>query len=250
MNLRLQLGLIVAVVVIAVAGCTALGFWQLRRAAGKELLQARIDAASRLEAIPIEAVDQRRVEAFEHRRVRLEGRWLADRVVYLDNRPSAGRSGFYVLMPLHLDRPVAGDVIVNRGWLPRDAVDQSRIAAYRTDPGTVVVTGVVIAEEPRWLELGGAGSRRLGSIWQNFDYDAYAQASGSAPLRLVVRQDPGVDDGLDRNWPERSGSLQGQIDRHHGYAVQWFAIAATFAALGLYRLVRGLRPKTRGRATT
>ena len=242
--------------VVAIAGTSALGFWQLRRASGKEALQGEIEASAR--AVPFApTVDAlRRPASLLHRHLLLRGRWLPDGVVYLDNRPQAGRAGFYVLMPLHIDEPVRVDVIVNRGWLPRDFNDRTRIAPYRTPSDAVTISGVAQADEPHLLELGPQADRRLGGIWQNFAFDAYAHASGHEPLHLIVRQDREaasmaphaadleVDaavhaaDGLDRDWPDRGGVLQGQIDRHHGYAFQWFALAATLMALMAYQLIR------------
>ena len=236
---------------LAIAGTTALGFWQLRRAAGKEVLQREIEESARATPIVPGADAFSHPESLIHKHLRLRGHWLSDRVVYLDNRPQAGRAGFYVLMPLRIEEPVRADVIVNRGWLPRDFDDRTRIAPYRTPGGVVTITGVALAEEPRLLELGAPPDRRLGGIWQNFDFDAYARASGGGPLRIIVRQDrsiassspaPAVDapddaDGLERDWPDRGGTLQTQIDRHHGYAFQWFVLAATLAALLVYQLI-------------
>ncbi len=197
-----------------------------------------------------------RPDTLLHQHLRLRGRWLLDHVVYLDNRPQAGRAGFYVLMALHIEEPTPIDVIVNRGWLPRDANDRTRIAPYRTPSDVVTISGVSLAEEPRLLELAAEPDRRLGGIWQNFDFDDYARVSGHQTLRLVVRQDATaaskpasmaatavgdateVADGLDRQWPDRGGVLQAQIDRHHGYAFQWFALAATLMALLIYSFIR------------
>ncbi len=229
---------------------SALGFWQLRRAAAKEVLQQEIDVAARAIPVAPDAQALRDPAGLVHRHLRLQGRWLPDRAVYLDNRPRAGQAGFYVLMPLRVDEPIVGDVIVNRGWTPRNMNDRTRISPFRTPVDTVTVTGVALAEEPRLLELAQPVDRRLGGVWQNFDFDAYAKASGEAPLNFVLRQDEdaGVDaapssstDGLLRDWPDRGGVLQSQIDRHHGYAFQWFALAATLAALLLYQVFRVFR---------
>jgi cytochrome oxidase assembly protein ShyY1 len=147
-------------------------------------------------------------------------------------------------MALRLDQPAPLEVIVDRGWLPRDPNERSRIAAYRTPDQVVEITGVALEDEPRLLELAAPGERRLGAIWQNFDFGAYARAAGRDPVRLIVRQDLDVasaDDGLSRDWPDRGGALQGQIDRHHGYAFQWFALAATFTAFLLFGSIRSFR---------
>ncbi len=228
---------------------SALGFWQLRRAAAKEDLQQRIEAAANAAPSSPTADELGRPASLVYRHVRLEGRWLPDRVVYLDNRPHAGQAGFFVLMALRIDAPVAAEVIVNRGWTPRNGADRSRIARYATPGGDVRVSGLVLAEEPKLLELAATPGKQLGGIWQNFDSAAYVRASGRAALPIVLRQDAtreatkaGVeDDGLARDWPDRAGVLQGQIDRHHGYAFQWFALTATLAALLVLQIVRRIR---------
>lgn len=229
-------------IVAAIAATCALGAWQLRRAAGKEALQQRFEAAAHAPPVEPDAAALREPRLLVDRHVRFAGRWRPDGVVYLDNRPLAGVSGFEVLMPLAIDGPRPVDVIVDRGWVPRDPHDRQRIASYRTPDGPVAVDGVALADAPRLLELGKPAERRLGGIWQNFDFDAYARASGSLPLRLVVRQDAGgLADGLTREGADRGGALQAQIDRHHGYAFQWFGLAAALAAFLVYRIARVIR---------
>lgn len=244
MNTRQRLGIALVAGIVAIAATSALGFWQLRRAEGKQALQREIEASARAVPLAPSADTLRQPATLLHRHLLLRGRWLPEGVVYLDNRPQAGRAGFYVLMPLRIEEPVSVDVIINRGWSPRDASDRTRIAPYRTPQDTITIVGVALAEEPRLLELGAQPDRKLGGIWQNFDFDAYARASGHEPLRVIVRQDHAVDDaapfrdGLDRDWPDRGGVLQAQIDRHHGYAFQWFALAATLTALLIFQLIR------------
>ncbi len=224
---------------------SALGFWQLRRAAAKETLQQQIDAAARARPELPTAQALGDPASLVHRHLRLQGRWLPDRVVYLDNRPQAGQAGFYVLMALHVEQPVTADIIVNRGWTPRNMQDRASIEPYRTSEGPVDITGVALADEPRLMDLAKPVDRSLKGIWQNFNFDAYAESSGRAALPIVVRQDlDGVapsSDGLSRQWPDRGSTLQAQIDRHHGYAFQWFALAATLAALLFYQIFRVIR---------
>ena len=239
-----RIGIAVVAGAFGIWATGALGFWQLRRASGKESLQTQIEAAAR--AAPVEP-DREALSApasLVHRHLRFRGRWVPDAVVYLDNRPWAGQAGFYVLMPLAIDGPFATEVIVNRGWTPRNLQDRARIGAYATPDGTVDVTGVTLPEEPRLMELQQTAEKSLKTIWQNFDYDAYERVSGRRPLPLVLRQDGGDQagrDGLARDWPDRGGALQSQIDRHHGYAFQWFALCATLVALLGYHIIRTLR---------
>ena len=104
-----------------------LGWWQLDRAAQKLALQASL--AQRAELPPLDAqslaLDEQGLAAQVHRRVLVQGRWLAERSIHLDNRQMNGRPGFFVLGALRL---AGGDaVLVQRGWVPRDAQDRNRL---------------------------------------------------------------------------------------------------------------------------
>ena len=171
----------------------------------------------------------------------MRGTWRADQVVYLDNRPNEGRVGLYVLMPLQL---AGGTVVmVNRGWLPRDPLARAHIEPYQTPAGEVAVKGIAIALEPSFLNLGHHVAGRTGEIWQNFAFDEYRAASGLAPVPIIVREDQAGKDGLLRNWPDRDSTIEGQIERHHGYAFQWYAMAVALAALTLFYGIRNARRK-------
>jgi len=121
---------IVLVAALAAAALTArLGLWQLDRAAQKNQLQAALDSQLALPPLPPAelARDAAGAAAQQHRAVVVEGQWLAALTVYLDNRQMNGRPGFYAITPLRLDDGSA--VLVQRGWLPRDANERTRIAA-------------------------------------------------------------------------------------------------------------------------
>ncbi len=115
--------------VIAVAVTARMGLWQLDRAAQKTALQALIDERTRRPELPASAlarsVDD--AQAQHHRAVRLQGQWLLERTVFLDNRQMDGRPGFIVVTPLKLAG--ANDaVLVQRGWVPRDRTRSCRVA--------------------------------------------------------------------------------------------------------------------------
>lgn len=214
-----------------------LGLWQLDRAAQKLALQ---EALTHQRALPALAADDlpRRVDdaqRLQHRLVRLHGRWLAARTVYLDNRPLNGRAGFYAVTPLLL--PDGSAVLVQRGWLPRDMSDRTRIAAPPAPAGEVAVIGRIIPQLSQAYELGAAAS---GAIRQNLDIVAFAREA-DLPLRpLAVVQDDGDSppaDGLLRQWPQPAVD----VHKHYGYAVQWFALCAL--TLGLYVWFQHIRPR-------
>jgi surfeit locus 1 family protein len=75
-----------------------------------------------------------------HRPVQLQGRWLPQHSVYLDNRQMNGKPGFYVMTPLALDGSDTV-VVVQRGWVQRNFVDRERLPPVETPAGVVQVSG-------------------------------------------------------------------------------------------------------------
>ncbi|MFX5660500.1 SURF1 family protein, partial [Acinetobacter baumannii] len=84
-------------------------------------------------------------DAVLYRPVLLRGTFDVAHTVLLDNRPhmtnGVSRAGFEVLIPFVLEGAGGRAVLVNRGWLPRDPVDRTRIAPYTTPAGEVQVEG-------------------------------------------------------------------------------------------------------------
>lgn len=231
---------VVLLAALAAAGGTArLGFWQLGRASEKLQLQASRDERARL--APLRADDLARepqgVPAQVDRRVELTGAWVGDASVYLENRTMNGRAGFYVVTPLLLDdgRLVA----VQRGWIPRDAADRTRLAPHATPGGRVTLRGRIAPTVSRLYQLGAAAS---GPIRQNLDLTEYARELRRALAPLAVVQDddaPGAPaDGLLRQWPQPASD----VHKHHGYAFQWFGLSALVVILYVwFQLIRPRR---------
>jgi surfeit locus 1 family protein len=108
-------------------------------------------------------------------------------------------------------------------------------------PGEVTVEGLAVAQTSRVLALGEnapVGELRP-AVWQNLDFDTFERASGLAVARWVVQQTGGADDGLLRNWPRSSAG----VDKHRGYALQWYSLAATIAVLTIFFSARTLRQR-------
>lgn len=227
--------------IVAVAATLRLGFWQLDRAAQKQAVVQQL--AQRRDLAPLVGTELARTpEAAEqqlHRRIVVSGRWLGP-VVYLDNQPLDGRIGFIAVAPLLLaDRDA---VLVQRGWSPRDAGDRSRVAPLPLEPGVVELQARVGAWPSRRLALGAADT---GPIRQNLDAAALQRewGVGLRPLSLLELRDGNPSgDGWVRHWPEPVAD----IGKNHGYALQWFALAALIAGLTLwYRILKPRREDRR-----
>jgi len=231
---------ILAATVVGVVLTANLGAWQLRRAAQKIGLQDAIESRARLPEITGAELARtpERAESQHYRTVRLRGRWLAGSTVFLENRQMHARVGFYVVTPLQLlDRPEA--VLVQRGWVPRDLRDRSLLPALPMPAGEVEVQGHIAPPPARLYEFAGGGS---GLIRQNLDLDAFKVESGLAlaPLSVQESDSPATaGDGLLREWPRPAVDVQ----KHYGYAFQWFALCALMA--GLYVWFQLVRPRLR-----
>jgi surfeit locus 1 family protein len=213
--------------VAAVAGIivtSALGQWQLSRAAQKEGLQAAIEAQSQREPVlNAELMVLPNALSSIHRSVKLRGQWLTDKTLYLDNRQMNAKPGFYVLTPLALDGTPA-TVLVQRGWVARNFVDRSQLPVITTPTGSIEIQGRIAPPPSKLYELGGPDA---GVIRQNLDMAKFAQESGLTLPEFSVVQTDAASDGLLRDWPVAATSAQ----KNYGYAFQWFGLSALIFVL-------------------
>jgi len=239
-RLRAQAVVTLVATLAGVALAARLGVWQLDRADQKIALQTSLEARSREPALdgPSLARSPLAAEAQHHRRVSLRGRWLAERTVFLDNRQMDGKVGFFVVTPLAL-MPGSGVVLVQRGWAARHFTSRTELPAPTTPAGAVAVDGLVAPAPSRLFEFADAAS---GPIRQNLDIASFARDTGLdlLPLSVLQLDAPGsTADGLLRHWPAPAADVQ----KHYGYAFQWFALAAGIAFLYVWhRFIRPAKP--------
>jgi cytochrome oxidase assembly protein ShyY1 len=225
----------VATVALVVLGIV-LGNWQTRRAEEKLGMAARLAQRSAAPAVVLGGGSV--PKDLEYRRVRATGEWVANWPLFLDNRPLDGKAGFILAMPFK----IAGakeHVLVLRGWLPRDAREYGKLPGFATPGGTVTIEGVAVLNAGHVMQLGTPAALKPGTLVQNLTPDAVAQASALAMQPFFVQQtgaeqgaEPGA--GLVREWPAPSVG----VDKHRGYAFQWYALAAMAA---LFFVITGFR---------
>jgi len=215
----------------------SLANWQLNRAHEKEGMAARLallakDPPLALSATEIQAPD------VEWRRVTVRGRFAPRYGVLIDNRVYHGVAGYHVVMPLEIG--TAGGtsrfVLVNRGWVAGNP-DRSKLPDIRTPEATIEITGLATMPSRRFLEL--ASGTAQGRVWQNLTLERYRKAFPIAIQPVVIEQESTLEDGLVREWdPPNLG-----VDRHYGYAFQWFALATTILVFYLVTHVKRRPPE-------
>jgi len=210
--------------VASIAATLGLGAWQLGRAHDKLALQAAIEqrkamaplSHDQLLAVPTLA-------DLVHRPVLLRGTWVGRHTVFLDNRQMQGKPGFYVVTPLKLEGSERA-VLVERGWVQRNFLDREKLPAVETPPGPVEVRGRMAPPPAKLYEFKGAGS---GPIRQNLDLAQFRAETGLDLLSLAVQQTGAPSEGLLREWP----FVATGVDKHYGYAFQWWALSGLIAIL-------------------
>ncbi|OYU44642.1 MAG: transmembrane cytochrome oxidase [Burkholderiales bacterium PBB4] len=216
----------------------SLGFWQLRRADQKIALQAAIDTQGAKAALDNLALAQASdTVALVHQPVRLRGAWLPSATVFLDNRQMDAKVGFFVMTPLALEG--GGAVLVQRGWAPRNFELRTDLPVVTTPVGPVEVEGRIALPPSKLFEPGTASA---GTIRQNLDLAQFRTETGLPLLQVMVLQKGAASEGLLRNWP----AINLGVDKHYGYAFQWFALAFVLTALTLwFQIIRPIYPRSR-----
>ena len=229
-RLSLSATIIAAIAVLVLLG---LGTWQLQRLAWKQNLIERIEAG--LAAAPVELPQRSGLDAFDYRRVRIEGHFVHDQELYLTPRMLNGRAGGHVLTPLvRADGTV---VLVDRGWVPEDRVaPATRGEGQRA--GRVAIEG--IARHARRPNAFTPENDVAGNRWYWIDLPAMAAHLDLDLLPILVEAGPEPNLG---GLPVGGRSQLDIRNDHLGYAITWYALAAALAVVYfLYR--RGARRAT------
>ena len=216
----LALPTVAAVVFLGVT--LAAGNWQLNRAQYKRELQAQLD---RLAQEPPLALNGTVVDAeqMRGRRVVVTGGFDVSHEIFIDNRTAQGRPAYQVLTPLR----IAGSdvaVLVDRG-LVQHAWGTQVLPVVPALSAPVRIEGIAAPPSGKYLEL--SQHTMDGKVWQNLDMGRYAKTVPYVLLPIVVTQLNDTGDGLYRQWVRPDAG----VEKHVGYAFQWFAMAATIIVI-------------------
>ena len=224
----------------------SLGQWQLGRAAQKLALQRSLESKNDLPVVNNAELVQWAgsigsgpgLAPLVDRRVELSGRWLLAQTIYLDNRQMNGRPGFWVLTPLALEGTDKA-VMVQRGWIARDFQQRTRLAPVETPESRVTVQGRMAPAPAKLYAFKGSDT---GRVRQNLDIAEFSAETKLPLVAALVLQTGAASEGLQRDWQAPNTG----VDKHYGYAVQWFGLCAL--VLGLYVWFQLVLPRRQRRS--
>ncbi len=198
------------------------GRWQLSRATEKMELQSKFEQNQAQPAVNLDRFSGD-PGVLRYRQMEVDGEFIPNKQVYIDNREHDGKSGYHVIAPLL----IAGSnrvVLINRGWIAR-GVDYPKAPPVSLPVGSINIAGAGSVPSSRFLEL--SDQTIAGNVWQNLTFARANNAFGLSVLPVVILQQQNVAKGLT---PVRERP-NFKIDMHRGYAFQWFALTATLMVI-------------------
>jgi len=213
--------LIIATLVLLIS----LGFWQLDRADEKRAIEDQIASANSGDVEFVTSVEFLKDKEYYH--VRLQGSYIGDKQFIYDNQIVDQISGYYVLTPFIL-KGASKAILINRGFIPwngrRDKLADIDIADKLTE------VKVQISKPVKRMEL--EASELTGDfpvLIQALDLDEMSTIAALDFASVIGLLSPESDNGFVRQWEPYTGS----IERHIGYAIQWFLMAFVLAFIGI-----------------
>jgi len=218
--------LVPSILILAtMAFLVSLGFWQLDSADQKRTIEASIQKANTgvVELI----INQNELLNKEYYEVRLQGSYIGDKQFIYDNQIVDQSSGYYVLTPFVLTGQ-SNAIMINRGFIPwngrRDQLDDIAVdSAFRE-------VKIQVSRPIKRIELKTSDiSNQFPVLIQAIDFDVIEEISSTSFVDVIGLLDPSSDDGFVRKWEPYTGS----IEKHIGYAIQWFLMALVLGIIGI-----------------
>jgi len=217
-----------ALIVATVALLISLGLWQLDRADEKRAIEDQIAIANSDNVELVVSTELLKDKEYYH--VLLQGAYVDDKQFIYDNQIVDQVSGYYVLTPFVLN----GDsktILINRGFIAWNG-RRDKLADIGVEDELTEVK-VQISKPVKRMELKAVEiTAEFPVLIQAIDLDVMSAIASLDFISVVGLLSPEYENGFVRQWEPYTGS----IERHVGYAIQWFLMAFVLAFIGI-RLV-------------
>ncbi len=221
-----------------------LGFWQLDRADQKE----RILEQWHQPAVLFEKVVLSNTEVF-YQKVRITGVIDPKRYFFLDNRTRDGRVGYELISSLRLfqtgqdtkENEGAKRIFVNLGWLPasvdRNVLPKASLPTHRVEiEGWVKkVSGSIVLAEDHWssewpIRIQQVDVAKMAAVLSNATDDTH-DSNNTVPFLFLAESS--LLPSLLTQWKPTNMT----VEKHIGYALQWFLMAFALLAMMVWFLM-------------
>ena len=217
-----------AVAAIFAVACVFLGRWQWHRHEDKAARAQRINSHYFASPVPLSKAlpgpGTTLPRAEEWTLVTATGRYAAENLMLVRNRPNNAVFGYEVVVPLELAD--GASLLVDRGWVPNGPSATEPSAVPPTPSGDITVTG--------WLRIGEPSLRRPFLDGQLASINLpEARAQAGTPLYgayLITRSEAGPP-GRPISRPQELEKPDTGEGPHLAYALQWWLAAPVGFAL-------------------
>ena len=199
----------------------SLGIWQVQRLGWKESMLAEIEA--RIVDAPVALPADPDPESDRYLPVTVEGHYLPGDILVLTGMPRIG-PGYQVIAPF--ETTDGRKILVDRGFVAE---------AQKSDERPPLAGRLV--GNLHWPEESDSYTPDpdlAASLWFARDVPAMADALGTEPILLVLRE----TDETDPVVIPRPVTTQGIPNDHLGYAITWFGLAAVWLGMTAFLIRR------------
>ena len=217
----------------------SLSVWQFDRAKEKKLLfQKKIERSKKtiLLSSNMMPTTDKEVQKLDQQLVELNGNWIDNSTIYIDNRSYMGSPGVHVLTAFKFSE-FNSFIWVNRGWAKKLPGNMENIDSFingnafnpKYNTNSVVIYGVLQADLMKRIELTSSSeSLSNGNLWQNLSWiKLKSKVLGSKKENnfnmwpLIVWQSRPEGKELKRVLP----FIKNDMQKHVSYAFQWILIS-------------------------
>jgi surfeit locus 1 family protein len=207
-----------------------LGHWQGERAQYKIEQQTQLNSALAAPPLKIDAIssDSKTGTQLRYRSVVLNGAFLADELLYVDNRIIDGKAGYGLLQSFRADATngASRTLLVDRGWM-RASGDRTLLPVIDTPRGQVTITGRINlppSRNPGTFDNNGGAGGDGSSSGKRLNYVNIAELSqrfsrSFEPFVVEQTAGPGFHP-IERPMPGAN------FEKNRGYQLQWYGFAA------------------------